>query len=102
MQRRYRLAPSAASPLLEEARTLVAPNYVPWPVPWPRAWTVLVSEVRRDTQPKVREIASGTLGLTQVFAANGWLTAPPIDVVLDAAFNVLNQLFMAIVVAFHL
>ena len=91
--------PSVASSSLVESQTPLSPTYVPRPVPWPRAWTLLVSEVRRDTQPKVWDILAGTFGLTQAFAAHGWLTATPIDVVLDAACNLLTTLFMVIVVA---
>ena len=70
--------PSAASPSLDESQTPLPNTYVPRPVPWPRAWTLLASEVRRDSQPKVWEIFSGTYGLTQDFGAEGWLTVHPL------------------------
>ena len=49
--------------------------------------------------PRYEKYYPGRSGSRRPFAANGWLTAPPIDVVLDAAFKLLNPLFMAIVLA---
>ena len=57
-----------------------------------------MSEVRRDSQPNAWDIWSGTNALTQAFAADGWATALLSDVDLDAAFNILDPLFMAIAV----
>ena len=68
---------------------------VPRPVAWPQAWVLIVQEIRRDARPKVWEILSGTLGLTQAFDEAVWPVAPPIDVALGPSIHLLSPLFMA-------
>ena len=73
-------------------------DYAPRQIPWPPSWSVLVDDFRRSAVPLFWEIFSGTAGLTAAFLAEGWATAPPLDVCLDISFNLLNPLFLAIVV----
>ena len=73
---------------------------VPRPVPWPDAWSHLVAEFRGSPQPLVWEVFAGTFGLTRAFQNEGWPVAPPIDVVIEACFNLPNPLFLAITVGF--
>ena len=40
----------------------------------------------------------GTAGLTKEFAAGGWVTGPPSDVVINPSYNLLNPMLMAIAV----
>ena len=94
--------PPENTPGSEELLTSRAPDdLVPRPMPWPQRWIDLVDDFRRESgtrRSKIWVIFSGTAGLTKEFAAEGWPTGPPIDVVIDPNYNLLNPLFMAIAV----
>ena len=76
-------------------------DIVPRPMPWPQQWIDLVDDFRRESgtrRSKAWGNFSTTAGLTKEFAADGWPTGPPIDVVVNPSYNLLNPLFMAIAV----
>jgi hypothetical protein len=67
-------------------------------VPWPDVWQLLVDEVRCGNTLKFWDIFSGTGQLTKAFSEGGWVCGPPIDVCLSKHFNLLNPLFVAVIV----
>ena len=97
--------PPENTPGSEELLTSRAPDdLVPRPMPWPQRWIDLVDDFRRESgtrRSKIWEIFSGTAGLTKEFAAGGWPTGPPIDVVTDPNYNLLNPMLMAIAVVLY-
>ena len=91
-------APLSGGSSVESALLPPQIGYDPRPVPWPPTWSVLVDDFRRAAVPLIWEVFSGTAGFAAAFVAEGWATARPIDVCLDTSFNLLNPLFLAIVV----
>ena len=65
---------------------------------WPAAWLLLITVVRAAAAPLFWEVFSGLAGLSTAFSDGGWGLAPPIDILHEAAFDLLNPMFMAIVV----
>ena len=61
------------------------------------AWDVLISAIRACPVRLFWEIFSGVGILTQKMREEGWHCAPPLDVLEDESFNLLNPLFVAIV-----
>lgn len=86
----------------EDLLTSEAPDdFVPRPVPWPQRWIDLVDDLRRESgthRSKICETFSGTAGLTKEFAADSWPTGPPMDMVVDPNYDLLNLWFLAIAV----
>ena len=64
---------------------------------WQTSWRRLVDEVRTFVCQCFWELFSGTGVLSAAFMDAGWQVAPPIDVVIDPAFNLLDPLFVAVI-----
>ena len=62
-------------------------------MPWALQRIALADDFRREGGPRVWKDLSGAAGLTMEFAADGWPTGPPIDVVVNPNYNLLNPLF---------
>ena len=73
---------------------------VPSQVPWPSSWVELVRVVRALDRPSFWEIFSGTAILTGEFAERGICCAPPLDVANNPDFNLLNCMFLAVVLGY--
>ena len=43
------------------------------------------------------EIFSGTAGLTKAFQSQGWQCAPPLDIMFDEAYNLMDPGFVCVV-----
>ena len=71
---------------------------IPEHVPWPNAWIKLAQNVRSLGRPSVWEIFSGSARLTKAFEGHGVWCAPPVDVIDDPNFNLLNCMFVAVLV----
>ena len=67
------------------------------PPGWPQEWRELASLTRSTPGRVFWELFSGTAGLTQAFLNEGWCSAPPIDIVTEPTFDLLNPLFLALV-----
>jgi hypothetical protein len=70
----------------------------PCVVPWPDVWHFLVDEIRRSSALKFWDLFSGPAQLTRAFSKDGWICGAPVDVYWSEHFNLLNPLFVAIVV----
>ena len=70
---------------------------LPPTVGWLAPWLVLVTVIRASPRPVFWEIFAGCAVLTSAFLEAGWTCAPPLDILDDEAFDLLNPLFVAIV-----
>ena len=64
---------------------------------WLPSWVRLIWIIRTAAYPIVWEMFAGKAGLTREFLAQGWACGPPVDVVYNPDFDLLNPLFMAVV-----
>ena len=71
---------------------------IPENVPWPNAWIELVRNVRALGRPACWEIFSGSARLTGAFMERGVWCATPVDVIDDPNFNLLNCMFVAVLI----
>ena len=65
---------------------------------WLPSWIILIDTIRALPRRAFWEIFAGCAVLTSAFATESWCVAPPIDVVFNAEFDVLNPLFIAVLV----
>ena len=65
---------------------------------WLPEWNVMVTAIRSLPKRAFWEIFCGTGRLTAAFSDERWCVAPPIDICNGAAFDILNHLFLSIVV----
>ena len=70
----------------------------PRPVAWPCAWTEFVATVRGAGAPMFLECFSGTEVMSNEMRAAGYLVAPPVDVATTPEFNLLDPMFLMILV----
>ena len=82
---------------LDWANLPSAPQH-PCVVSWPDVWHCLVDEIRSCESKLFWDIFAGTAELTNAFSQNNWFCAPPLDVSFSADYNLLDPLFMAIVI----
>ena len=71
---------------------------IPQPIPWPDSWVRLVSTARSLGRPSFREIFSGIAMPTSAFRGSGISCAPPVDVLSDPEYSLLNASFLAVIV----
>ena len=64
---------------------------------WPVAWVSLVMAVRGLGTMIFWEIFSGVASLTSAFEAEGWSVGPPLDILYCPDFDLLNPIFLGIV-----
>lgn len=60
---------------------------------WPKAWSLLVACIRAAQVLLFWEMFSGTAGLTKAFQSQGWECAPPVDIMFDDAYNLMDPGF---------
>ena len=63
----------------------------------PGKWSELTELIRSSPGKVCWELFAGTAGLSLAFANEGWKTAPPIDIVMEPDFDLLNPLFLVLV-----
>ena len=73
----------------------ISPSSAP---PWPDEWTIMVESIRGSPNGLFWEVFAGSQSVTQSLSHRGWICAPPIDVADSIAFNVLNPVFLSILV----
>ena len=61
---------------------------------WPSSWHWLLAKVRMAQTLLFWEIFAGCGELTKQFSAEGWETAPPIDILFDESWDVFNAEFL--------
>ena len=71
---------------------------IPAHVPWPTSWVQLVQTVRGLQRPVFWEFFSGCTRMTGAFRDEGIQCAPPIDAADNPEYNLLNAMFLALVV----
>ena len=71
---------------------------VPKNVPWPNSWTSLVRRIRELRGPTFWELFSGSAHLTAAFLDEGIGCGPPLDALHNSDYDLLNYLFVAVVV----
>ena len=64
---------------------------------WPKAWNLLIACIRTASVLLFWEIFSGTAGLSKAFAEAGWSCAPPLDIMFDQSYNLMDPAFVCIV-----
>ena len=64
---------------------------------WLPSWVRLIMTIRCAVAPVFWEIFSGKAGLTRAFIQEGWPCGPPIDILYNPEFDVLNPLFFAVI-----
>ena len=64
---------------------------------WPKAWSLLVACVCAAQVLFFWEIFSGIAGLTEAFQGQGWHCAPPLDIMFDEAYNLMDPGFVCVV-----
>ena len=65
---------------------------------WPESWHALVATIRAAEVQLFWELFAGCAILTTSFEQRGWMCAPPIDILINADFNLLNVVFLAVIV----
>ena len=65
---------------------------------WLPEWAVLAATIRALPKRAFWEIFAGTAGLTLAFSDAGWCIAPPVDIDDSESFDLLNPLFISVVV----
>ena len=66
---------------------------------WCNEWVVWVRCIRAEEKGVFLEIFGGSGPLTKAFSMEGWSCAPPVDAASVESFNVLNPLFLSIIVS---
>ena len=71
---------------------------IPASVPWPQSWVDLVREVRSVQRPSAWELFAGSAVFTEACLNEGLNCGPPVDAADNEDFNLLNPMFVAIIV----
>ena len=66
-----------------------------WPA-WPASWVSMGASIRLLGVMCFWEIFSGAAGLTAAFMEAGWKVGPPIDILYDPNYDLLNPIFLGI------
>ena len=64
---------------------------------WLPSWYRLISIVRSASAPVMWEMFSGKAGLTRAFLRMSWPCAPPVDILYNPEYDLLNPLFFTLV-----
>ena len=64
---------------------------------WLPSWLRLIMIIRSAPYPVFWEMFAGKAGLTREFLRQGWPCGPPVDIVYNPDFDLLNPLFLSIV-----
>ena len=64
---------------------------------WLPSWLRLIFIIRNAANPVFWEMFSGKAGLTREFLRQGWPCGPPVDIVYNPDFDLLNPLFLCVV-----
>ena len=64
---------------------------------WLPTWVTLIAMIRGAIYPVFWEMFAGKAGLTREFLRQGWPCGPPVDVVYNPDFDLLNPFFLTIV-----
>ena len=67
-------------------------------VGYPESWQKLIFRVRSAPQRIFWELFAGCAILTSMFLEQGWCCGPPIDVMADATYNLLDAFFVSVVI----
>ena len=67
-------------------------------VGYPESWQSLISSIRGAPQRIFWEMFAGCAILTSMFLEQGWVCGPPIDVVKDPTYNLLDAFFVSVVI----
>ena len=67
-------------------------------VGYPESWQKLISRVRSAPQRIFWELFAGCAVLISMFLEQGWCCGPPIDVVADESYNLLDAFFVSVVI----
>ena len=63
-----------------------------------QSWFILIESVRSSPCRVFWEIFAGCAVLTEKFADAGWYCGPPIDILEDESFNLLDSLFLSVII----
>ena len=61
------------------------------------SWASFIAMIRGAIYPVFWEMFAGKAGLTREFLRQGWPCGPPVDIVYNPDFDLLNPFFLAIV-----
>ena len=64
---------------------------------WLPSWVTLIALIRAAIVPVFWEMFAGKAGLTREFLRQGWPCGPPVDIVYNPDFDLMNPSFLAIV-----
>ena len=64
---------------------------------WLPSWLRLIMIIRTAPHPVFWEMFAGKAGLTREFLRQGWPCGPPVDIVYNPDFDLLNPLFLSVV-----
>ena len=64
---------------------------------WLPSWLRLILIIRSAPHPVFWEMFAGKAGLTREFLRQGWPCGPPVDIVYNPDFDLLNPLFLSVV-----
>lgn len=78
--------------------TTRASHSVPSGPGYPKQWLFLIHTIRSSPSKIFWEIFSGSAVLTSAFWNAGWICGPPIDILEDPSYNVLNPAFLALLI----
>ena len=67
---------------------------------WLPSWLRLIFIIRNAPHPVFWEMFAGKAGLTREFLRQGWPCGPPVDIVYNPDFDLLNPLFLCVVLGF--
>ena len=73
---------------------------IPQNVQWPQEWHALVDEMRTAPMKASWGLSSGTAQATKGFKEAGWYVGNPVDISINATFDLLNPTFMVLVIPF--
>ena len=73
-------------------------GHIPRGVGYPKSWQRLISQVRAAPQRIFWELFAGCAILTSMFLEQGWCCGPPIDVLADTTYNMLDTFFVSVVI----
>ncbi len=68
-------------------------------VPWPQEWHDIVTAARSLRRKAFWEMFAGCAILTMIFSELGWAVLPPLDAAKHACHNLLNPVFLTIILA---
>ena len=82
----------------ETIRSSLTPPSVPRGPGITGSWSALIAQVRLATTLMFWELFAGTAVLHEAMKDRGWTCAPPIDILFNADYDMMNPLFMAVLI----